>query len=645
MTDPFRWQNDGRDTLHVKRGTTSMVQHEVMYEDDITHIKDNPLFMGLSIPSLRFHIVLAVLVLLFGSLLGKAFWMQVVHGATYRELADRNRLRQVVVLPKRGLVLDRHGSILAENIPSFDVRLTEQLLPANTTVREELLGSLSRTVGVPVESIEAMMASSTDPNESLVIKRDIPYERAIAIHIISAESSGIEVAVSSKRQYPQSHTTQTLSHILGYVSGITREELEVRKNQGYRQIDLIGKTGIESTYESILRGTPGEKLYEVDARNRVTAVVGETAAVDGQDLVLSIDLSLQQAAEKALRTGLEKAKVARGSVVAMNPQDGSILAIASLPAYDNNIFSGTVSSTLYKALIENPDHPLLPRAWAGTYPSGSTAKPMLSIAALAEGIITAKTTVFSTGGLNVGPWFFPDWKAGGHGSVNVRQAIAYSVNTFYYYIGGGYESFVGLGVDKISDWMRKFGLGEKTGIDIPGEATGFVPSREWKEKNKSERWYIGDTYNLSIGQGDLLVTPLQVASWTATIANGGYIVRPKLGMQYGQTGDPQTPVATEKTTERIASAEAVETVRLGMRDNVIFGSGVSLSTLPFEAAGKTGTAQWRSDKENHAWFTSFAPFNNPEIVVTVLLEEGVEGSSTAVPVAKEILAAWYEGRH
>lgn len=639
MDDPFRWRSEG-EGFRVPRADHGMIQHEVMYEDDITHMKDRPMYMGASIPAMRFFVVFGVVAFVLSGLLGRAFWMQIVHGAEFRDLADRNRLRQDVVLPRRGIIRDRTGAILAENVPSFDIRMTERLLPVDDAEREELLGLVGRTIGVSVQDIERLMASSTDPDDSLVIKRDVSYDRAIAMHIVASGNAGIDIAVGSKRRYPQSTQTPTLSHVLGYVSGITKEELESRRSQGYRQIDLIGKTGIESTYESMLRGQTGERLYEVDSRHRITAMVGETPSVDGSDVTLSIDLELQRATEQALKTEIEKAKVARGAAIVMDPRDGSVLAIASWPAYDNNLFSGTVSSTGYASLLQNPDHPLLPRAWAGTYPSGSTAKPMLAAAALAEGVITANTTVFSSGGLQVGPWFFPDWKAGGHGSVNVRSAIAWSVNTFFYYIGGGYDRFVGLGVDKISEWMRRFGLGEETGIDVPGEATGFVPSREWKEATKSERWFIGDTYNLSIGQGDLLVTPLQVASWTATIANGGYIVQPKIGLRYGRPDQSSSSVPVNRAIEAVAPADAIETVRAGMRENVTYGSGRALADLPFPAAGKTGTAQWRADKDNHAWFTSFAPYENPRVVVTVLLEEGKEGSATAVPVAEAILRAW-----
>lgn len=644
-SDPFRWREEGETGLAIESGSKAMIAHEVMYEDEVTQLKDRPLFMGAAIPPRRFFLVAAMVGGLVVLLLGRAFWMQVVQGSTYRDLAERNRLRREVVLSRRGIIRDRTGAVLAENIPSFDVRAVERLLPENPSEREEMLGKIGRVIGSGVADMEVIFASSTDPDESIVLKRDVPYDRALSVKILAAEMPAIDVVVGSKRRYNESVDTPSLAHILGYISGITREELDQKRAEGYRQIDLIGKTGVEAAYEKALRGVPGEKLYEVDSRHRVTAVVGERDPVDGQDVTLSLDLGLQKTAEKALRDGMARAKVSRGSVVVMNPQDGSLLAVVSLPAYDNNIFTGTVSSTLYRALLDNPDHPLLPRAWAGTYPSGSTAKPVIATAALAESVITPKTTVLSVGGLHVGPWFFPDWKAGGHGVVNVRSALAWSVNTFFYYVGGGYDRFVGLGVDRLTDWMRRFGLGSETGIDVPGEASGFVPSKEWKQNVKGESWFIGDTYNLSIGQGDLLVTPLQVASFTATVANGGFRVVPHVGMKYGRPDEPVTTVPIQKSTERIASEDAIQTVRLGMRDGVIYGSGRALADMPMPVAGKTGTAQWRSDKANHAWFTAFAPFENPQIVVTVLLEEGVEGSSTAVPVAKEIFKAWMAEQH
>jgi penicillin-binding protein 2 len=271
---------------------------------------------------------------------------------------------------------------------------------------------------------------------------------------------------------------------------------------------------------------------------------------------------------------------------------------------------------------------------------------MVAAAALQEKIITRYTSVQSVGGIWIDKWFFPDWTAGGHGSTNVTKAIAWSVNTFFYYVGGGYKEFKGLGVEKLKEYFQKFGLGQKTGIDIYGEQPGFVPSPEWKEQEKNEMWYIGDTYNLSIGQGDLLVTPLQVANWTATIVNGGHVYVPHL---LKSIIDPvkktRDEILPKITNENFISPENLAIVKQGMGECVNYGSCRSLLSLPFTTGGKSGTAQWNSTKENHGWFTAFAPYNNPQIVVTVIVEEGEGGTLSAAPVVKEFLAWWGKGRY
>jgi penicillin-binding protein 2 len=266
---------------------------------------------------------------------------------------------------------------------------------------------------------------------------------------------------------------------------------------------------------------------------------------------------------------------------------------------------------------------------------------VISIAALEEKIIDERTSFLSTGGIRIGQWFFPDWKAGGHGITDVRKAIAESVNTFFYYIGGGYQDFIGLGVEKIVKYAKLFGLGAQSGIDLPGESAGFLPTEEWKEKVKGEAWYIGDTYHMAIGQGDVLVTPLQVANYTAVFANGGKLYRPHLVKEILSGNDkPIREVETVPVRENFVSNYNMNIVRQGMRQTVTGGSARSLSTLPVTVAGKTGTAQWSSQKANHAWFTGFAPYENPQIIITVLVEEGVEGSTISVPIAKEVLE-WY----
>lgn len=613
-------------------------QHEVLFEESTTTVRGQSLFVGRVFHRQRFLVAAIIPILVLTGLGFRASWMQVVQGAEYRSKAESNRLREQSILPRRGIIRDRQGRILADNIPRFQVTLTPLELPHAQEEMDSALGRAARILGLSIVDLQSLAAAtSTARDETYAISEHVSYEQAMAFAIALPELPGFDLQVAARRRYPFSGEIQSLSHVLGYVGKLTQDELDANRGNGYVRADEIGKTGLERSYESLLRGQKGSRTSEVDARGRIKALVGEHPPVDGTDVRLSLDLDLQRASEQALREALTTAKVTKGAVVAMDPRDGSVLALVSWPAYDDNLFSGGVSSTAYKALIENPDQPLFPRVWAGTYPSGSTVKIVVAAAALAEQVITPATTIFSSGGIRVGPWFFPDWKAGGHGSVNVRGAIAWSVNTFFYTVGGGYESLVGLGVDRLTDWYRRFGLGSKTGIDLPGEGSGFVPSQKWKEETKGERWFVGDTYNLSIGQGDLLVTPIQVAAYTSAIANGGFKVTPRLEI-------PDVAPTSTLTGDRLASADIIATVRQGMRENVTYGSGRALADMPVPVSGKTGTAQWHSEKNFHAWFTSYAPSENPEIVVTVLLEEGGEGSAVSVPVAKKILQAWWDLR-
>lgn len=611
------------------------VQHEVLFEDALTPLKHRSLFLGRALSARRFLAAQVLLGCVLAILIGRAGWMQVARGAEFQAQSENNRLREAPLLPRRGIIRDRQGRVLADNIPRFQVTMTPFDLSRDTAEMEADVSLAARILGLSVNDLLPMAnATGSSRDEAIVIADQVTYRQSMDLAVALPDLQGFTLEVAARRRYPMSQEIQSLSHVLGYVGKLSPDEYTEMRENGYRRADEIGKVGVERGHEAELRGALGARTSEVDAHGRVKALVGERPALDGSDLSLALDLDLQRATEQALRRGLEGAKVDRGSAIALDPRTGEILAAVSWPAYDNNIFSGGVSSTAYQKLINDENNPLFPRVWAGTYPSGSTVKIVIAAAALAEKIVTANTSIFSSGGIQVGPWFFPDWKVGGHGSTNVRSAIAWSVNTFFYTVGGGYEGFVGLGVDRLTEWLRKFGLGTKTGLDLPGERDGLVPGREWKEKTKGERWFVGDTYNLSIGQGDLLVTPVQVAAYTAAIANGGYRIEP----HFARTG------TSTQRGESLADASIINIVRQGMRENITYGSGRALSTLPFALGGKTGTAQWHSEKQTHAWFTAFAPYENPEIVVTVLLEEGGEGSAVSVPVARDILQAWWDLR-
>lgn len=634
MTIPERFfpqKNRVGRTLDVSFDASEDIQHERMYEAAQTRVEGRPLFLGFGFRGSRFVLAAVGMALLFLGLIARAVWMQGIQGGRYHALAEGNRLRVTPAWPRRGVIRDRNGTVLAENAPRFQVTLTPRDLALEAGERASQLSTAARLLGFSIKDLQPLASvTGTRMDESVLVADALSYDQAMAFAVELPKLNGFRLDARPKRSYPVTAEVPSLSHLLGYVGKISEEELVTRRTSGYKRVDELGKSGIERSYETQLRGTVGSRTYEADARGRMKGVVQEEAPVDGQDVVLNIDFRLQKAAEQALNEQLSLVKLNRGAVVAMDPRDGSVLAMVSLPAYNNNDFSGGVSSTVYQSLIQNSDQPLFNRVIAGSYPSGSTVKVVVSTAALMENVVDEKTTVLSTGGVRLGQWFFPDWKPGGHGVTDVRRALAWSVNTFFYLVGGGgSQGIAGMGPEALSAWLKKFGLGSKSGIDIPGESAGFVPTPAWKQSVRKEPWYIGDTYNLSIGQGDLLVTPLQVARYTAAIANGGKLVAPRLAKD--------SPVVLG---EQLASSEDIKVVQEGMHDAVVYGSARSLSTLPFTSAAKTGTAQWSKTANTHAWFTSFAPFEAPEIVVTVLVDEGGEGSGVAAPVAKKILQAW-----
>jgi len=599
--------------------------------------------LGLTIPASRLRLGWFLLFFFLVFFSGRAVYLQVFQGTNYRAMAEENRF-QIQYLPaERGVVTDVNGQILSENVSVFTLTMTIADLPEKTNDRDVVFDRVAGLTGLQRADLDLLLQEYIEvPEEEVIVEKDLDYEHALLAMIETKNLPGFAVRTANKRRYASSSTS--LSHVLGYVSKINADEFEELKNSGYRRTDEIGKAGVEVSWEIALRGKHGRRLVEVDASGNETAIFSEELPIQGSAITLSIDYDLQIAAEQYLVEKLKELGKKRASLIITNPNNGEILAMVSLPTYDSNLFAGGIDRETYTALIEDPNQPLFPRAVFGEFPSGSTFKPYVAAAALAEGIISPSTSFLSTGGLAIGQWFFPDWKAGGHGVTDVRKALAESVNTFFYIIGGGYETFTGLGVEKITSYASLFGFGQKTGIDLPNEANGFLPSKEWKEEAKGERWYVGDTYHLAIGQGDLLVTPIQMANALSTIANGGTKFAPRV--VHAVAGQEVTSLNTELSDPL---KEAIKIVQQGMRQSVTSGSSRRLNSLPITSAGKTGTAQIGGTEETHAWFTGFAPYENPEITVTILIEEsGVgplgEGSTTAVPVAEKIFRWWSENR-
>ncbi|MFH0857844.1 MAG: penicillin-binding protein 2 [Candidatus Magasanikbacteria bacterium] len=605
----------------------------------------------------RYFLIFSLCVFLF--FFCKIFYLQIIKGNDYRALAEGNRIRNLPIVSERGLIFDRNGIQLTKNVPGFALAVFPQDIPKEESEREKLVKKLSELTGREYKDIYDLLEEYRKYTyESVVIQDNLDYDTAILAQIHSADFPGVHIQSGSRRLYTPygEENTESIfnsfSHVLGYQGKIGPDQWKVYDEKtkdfiglytnGYLPNDLIGKTGVEKTYEAVLRGVYGKRQIEVDARGKEQHTIAEVAPVAGKHLKLTIDAKIQENLERIMLHYMDTAKKSRASGIVMNPNNGEILAIVSIPGFNNNDFSGGISQEKYSEYVENENNPLFNRSIAGTYPSGSVVKPALGASALYEGIISPNTSFLSNGGLRIGQWFFPDWQSGGHGITNLRKAIAWSVNTFFYYIGGGYQDFEGLGVEKIVNYLKLFGLNEKLGVDIPGEASGFLPSKEWKERVKGEQWYVGDTYNLSIGQGDLLVTPLQIASLTSVIANGGTLYTPHVGLAFfAGDGNKLESIQTPIIRENILNKESLRESRLGMRDCVTYGACSRLSLLPFSSAGKTGTAQWSSVKANHAWFTSFAPFDNPEIVVTILVEEGEGGSTIAAPIAYDFYRWWW----
>lgn len=631
--------------------------------------------LGLTFNFHQLKFIYAIFITLLLVLWGRAAWLQVFKHDYYTGLSEGNRLRVENIEPRRGIIYDRNDRPLVRNIANFVLYLKPIELPKNELDRDAVIRRVAAILDVDEKAVaptfqdaagismiadtpsfytikdllKSVKLNSLAAYQPLFIADNIDYNKAMSLSLELNNLPGVFLSTKIRRQYlgssvfaasPTEVSENSLSHIFGYTGKISEKELATLDDD-YTLIDYVGKSGLEYSWENELKGKKGRLNIEVDALGREKKIVNQVDAINGYNLQLSLDAALQNKIEEVTSAYLRKANLRQAAVIAIDPRSGEVLALVSLPAYDNNLFAKGVSREDYKKFLEDPSRPLYNRALSGEFPSGSTIKLVIAAAALEEGVINEHTSFVSTGGLSIGQWFFPDWKAGGHGTTNVRKALAESVNTFFYYIGGGYKDFVGLGLDRLVKYTRLFGLGSKSGIDIPGESAGFVPTAEWKKKTKNEPWYIGDTYHFAIGQGDVLVTPLQVANFTAVVANGGTLYRPHLVKKIISEDEVLIKeIKPEIISENFISPANLKIIREGLRQTVTAGSARSLNALPVEVAGKTGTAQWSTTGAPHAWFTSFAPYNNPEIVLTVLVEEGVEGSTIAVPIAREVLD-WY----
>lgn len=581
--------------------------------------------------AMMFMWLIVIVIMIF---VGRLFYMSVMNADDYRAAAEDNSVRTIPVIAPRGNIYDRKGVALARNVPSFSAVVIPRELPKEEDERmrviEEAGVLLNANTQEFYELFEALPTAT-----AVLLKENITQDQSLLLATRATELPGIAVQKTGRRQYDDG---LIFSHIMGYEGKVRPGELEAHPE--YLLIDRIGKDGVEYSHESALRGDHGSESYIVDSRGRIAREIDRSTPVPGDDLYLNIDAGLQKKLFDTLNGALEKAETQTAAAVALDPRTGAVRAIVSLPSYDNNLFAQGIAGDDYQRLITNEERPLFNRVISGVYPPGSTIKPVLAAAALQERIIDPARQIESRGGISLGSFFFGDWKV--HGFTDMRRAIAVSSDVYFYSIGGGYGAIKGMGMDLMKKYEELFGYGEKTGIDLPGEVKGLIPDEQWKQDVLDERWYIGNTYHASIGQGYITATPLQIANTIAAIANDGTLYKPQMVSHIKKANGETIPVAPEILRKDFIDPEHMTVVQEGMRQTITEGTAQYMQTVPVEVAGKTGTAQFGGqDDKVHSWFTAYAPYEDPELVLVVLMEgQTAEESTTTVPVAKEVFD-WY----
>ncbi len=570
-------------------------------------------------------------------LLGLRLWqLQVVAGAYFHSLSDSNRLRIKRVAGLRGIIYDRKGRILVDNRPSFDIRV----LSENPSHFEKVLDSLTLYLPKSEDWVPGSLwyPARRLPHEGVVVKQDVDWQTLAVVESHQVEMPGVSVEVHPKRRYPPQGFA---AHLLGYVGEIGPQELS--RLSGYFPGEIVGKFGVEKSWEPYLRGKSGFQYVEVDSGGRGLRVLKKVEPQSGLSLVLTLDWEVQVAAERAM-AGKE------GALVVLDPRDGAVLAMVSHPTFDPNVFARGIRVQEWHQLISHPFRPLTNRAIQGQYPPGSIFKLVLAAAALEEGVVAPSTRFFCPGGLRFGKRLFRCWKRVGHGSVDLHEAMVESCDVYFYQLGQR------LGVDTIAAYARRLGLGQPTGIALDHEKAGVIPDRAWKRKVLGAPWYAGETLSVAIGQGYVLVTPLQMALLTTAIANGGKIYRPYL-VERVETARGEVVWQHHPEIRWVAGIreETFRWLRHAMRDVVHSPSGTGKKArLPgMWIGGKTGTAQtasgFRGKQEtlprlhrDHAWFVAFAPVESPEIAVACLVEHaGESGGAVAAPIVRQFLEQYF----
>jgi penicillin-binding protein 2 len=590
----------------------------------------------------RFRIMFILVVIALSLLALRMGYLQVIKGEELRQKSEDNSIRIRKIMPIRGVIMDTHREILADSQSSFDILFVPGRIGDIQSVADRL-GFLYREASLDFDR-EAFTPGKLRPFVPAKLEKNISREKLAIVETHTLDLPGVSVDVVPIRRYPEG---EMMAHIIGYTGEISREELDKDASETFAPGDLIGKSGIEKYLDAYLRGVSGIEQVEVNVLGKETKVLGRDDPEPGHNVVLTIDALLQKVAWNALAGR-------PGAVIAMAPRDGSILALVSSPSFDSALFSGGISQQNWKKLSDDPLHPMENRVIAGQYPPASTYKMIVAAAALQEGLITAETSFQCDGFYELGDRKYRCWHKSGHGRISLHRAIVQSCDVYFYHVGKL------IGVDKLAEYARRFGLGASTGIPLPREKNGLIPTREWKQMRFKEPWQIGETISVSIGQGYNLVTPLQLVTAYSALANGGTVWRPRL-IERIESVDGQVikAFAPEKQSVVPVNVNVMEQLKKALWGvvNEEGGTGRAARRRDADVAGKTGTAQviGLPDDEkarkakfisaryrDHALFVCFAPVNNPEIAIAVIVENAGHGGSVAAPVARKILDAYFD---
>jgi len=587
--------------------------------------QDSPVDIQGRLPFLAAFIILFTLILFI-----RLWYLQAVRGEYYHDQAESNRIRPVKIRPPRGIIYDRKGRPIVENVLTFDV----SLVPEDAQDLDAIVEKLSTIVKLPPESIRAALDDAAPVRtkyEPLKIREEAPWDEVAFVEAHQEDLAGAIIEPEHRRHYPYAGLA---SHQLGYIGKVSPSQ----RKQEQADIGLLtGQGGLEKVYDKYLRGIAGRRMIQVNAAGRKVKDLGIEEPRPGTDIYLTIDLDVQKAAEEALGER-------QGAVVAMDPNSGEILALASHPNYDPNLFPRGISPKDWVRLTDDPTHPLYNRAIQSVYPPGSTFKIIVALAGLDSGAIKPDDKVTCRGYIQSGRHSFRCWKKGGHGTVSFHQAVVESCDVYFYTMGDR------IGWDRIAQYAKKLGYGSLTGIPLPDEKPGLIPTTEWKKERTKEPWYAGDTYINSIGQGFVLVSPIQACQMISAVANGGYFYRPILLKQTRnrETGAVQV-FKPERVNRVVLDADALGEVRKALTGVVSEpgGTGHAAQSRFVTVAGKTGTAQVVAQKvpgrklsentQDHAWFIAYAPVDDPKIAVAVLVEHGGHGGGAAAPVARRVI--------